>query len=168
MSQQLGSDKHSLPSLQSTAFSLYPHTAETERWSEQASSLCLFFSSVQFSHSVVSDSLQLWTVAHEASLSITNSQGWVSQSCPLTVMPSKHLTFYHPILLLPSILSIDSVMPSNHLTFCYPLLLPPSIFPSIRVFANEAVLRIRWPKYCSFSFSISILPINIQDWFRMD
>ena len=46
-------------------------------------------------------------------------------------------------------------MPSNHLILCYPLLLPPSIFPRIRVFSNESVLRIRWPKYCSFSFSIS-------------
>ena len=50
---------------------------------------------------------------------------------------------------------IESVMPSNHLIFCRPLLLPPSIFPSIRVFSNESVLRIRWPKYWSFSFKIS-------------
>ena len=50
---------------------------------------------------------------------------------------------------------IESVMPSNHLILCYPLLLPPSIVPSIRVFSNESVLRIRWPKYWSFSFSIS-------------
>ena len=48
-----------------------------------------------------------------------------------------------------------SLMPSNHLILCHPLLLLPSIFPSIRVFSNESVLRIRWPKYCSFSFSIS-------------
>ena len=52
-------------------------------------------------------------------------------------------------------MSIESVMPSNHLILCRPLLLPPSIFPSIRVFPNELVLRIRWPKYWSFSFSIS-------------
>ena len=52
-------------------------------------------------------------------------------------------------------MSIESVMPSNHLILCHPLLLPPSIFPSIRVFSKESVLRIRWPKYCSFSFSIS-------------
>ena len=52
-------------------------------------------------------------------------------------------------------LIIESVMPSNHLILCHPLLLPPSIFPSIRVFSNESVLRIRWPKYWSFSFSIS-------------
>ena len=71
-----------------------------------------------------------WIVARQASLSITNS-------CSL------------------KLLSIESVMPSNHLILCRPLLLPPSIFPSIRVFSNESVLRIRWPKYCSFSFNIS-------------
>ena len=53
------------------------------------------------------------------------------------------------------LMSIESVMPSNHLILCCPLLLTPSIFPSLRVFSNESVLRIRWPKYCSFSFSIS-------------
>jgi len=52
-------------------------------------------------------------------------------------------------------MSIESVMPSNHFILCRPLLLPPSIFPSIRVFSNESVLRIRWPKYWSFSFNIS-------------
>ena len=72
-----------------------------------------------------------WTAARQASLSITNS--WS----------------------LPKLMSISqSVMPSNHL-LCCPLLLLPSIFPSIRVFSNESVLRIRWPKYWSFSFSIS-------------
>ena len=54
------------------------------------------------------------------------------------------------------LISIESVMPSNYLTLCWPLLLPPSTFPSIRVFSNESVLCIRWPKYWSFSFSISI------------
>jgi len=66
-------------------------------------------------------------------------------------------------------MSIESVMPSNHLILCRPLLLPPSIFPSIRVFSNESVLCIRWPKYWSFSFSIS--PSNEysgQISFRMD
>ena len=72
-----------------------------------------------------------WTAAHHASLSITNSQS------------------------LLKLMSIESVMPSNHLILCRPLLLLPSIFPSIRVFSNESVLRIRWPKYWSFSFSIS-------------
>ena len=72
-----------------------------------------------------------WTAARQASLSITNSQRL------LKLMP------------------IESVMPSNHLILCCPLLLPPSIFLSIRVFSNESVLCIRWPKYWSFSFSIS-------------
>ena len=66
-------------------------------------------------------------------------------------------------------MSIESVMPSNHLILCCPLLLPPSIFPSIRVFSNESALRIRWPKYWSFSFSIS--PFNEYSGlisFRMD
>ena len=72
-----------------------------------------------------------WTAARQASLSITNSRSLFK------------LTF------------IESVMPSNHLILCRPLLLLPSIFPSIRVFSNESVLYIRWPKYWSFSFSIS-------------
>ena len=71
------------------------------------------------------------TAAHQASLSIINSQGLVK------------------------LMSIPSVMPSNHLILCRPLLLPPSIFPSIRVFSNESVLHFRWPNYWSFSFSIS-------------
>ena len=72
-----------------------------------------------------------WTAALKASLSITNSQS------------------------LLNLMSIKSVMPSNHLILCHPLLLLPSIFPSIRVFSNQSVLCIRWPKYWSFSFSIS-------------
>jgi len=88
-------------------------------------------SSIQFSHSVVSDSAISWTAAHQASLSITNSQS------------------------LLKLMSIKLVMPCNHLMLCCPLLLPPSIFPSIRVFSNESALYIRWPKYWSFSFSIS-------------
>ena len=87
--------------------------------------------SVQFSHSVMSDSATPWTAARQASLSITNSQSL------LKLMP------------------IESVMPSNHFILCHPLILLPSIFPSIRVFPNESVLHIRWPKYWSFSFSIS-------------
>ena len=87
--------------------------------------------SVQFSHSVVSDSVTPWTAAHQASLSINNSQS----------------------LLKP--MSIELVMPSNHLILCRPLLFLPSIFPRIRVLSNESALRIRWPKYWSFSFSIS-------------
>ena len=72
-----------------------------------------------------------WTAALQASLSITNSQS------------------------LPKLMSIESVMPSNHVILCRPLLLRPSIFSSIRVFSNESALRIRWPNYWSFSFSIS-------------
>ena len=72
-----------------------------------------------------------WTAARQASLSITNS--WS----------------------LPKLISIELVMPSNHLILCHPLLPLPSIFPSIRVLSNESALRIRWPKYWSFSFNIS-------------
>ena len=101
--------------------------------------------SVQFSHSVVSDSATPWTAAHQFSPSITNS--WS----------------------LPKLLSIESVMPSNHLILFCPLLLLPSIFPSIKVFSNESALHIRWPKYWSFSFDIS--PSNKHSGlisFRMD
>ena len=86
-----------------------------------------------------------WTAAHQASLSITNSQS------------------------LRKLMSIESVMPSNHLILCCHLLLPPSIFPRIRVFSNETALHIRWPKYWHFSFSIS--PSNEHPGlvsFRMD
>ena len=62
---------------------------------------------------------------------------------------------HHQLLNLLKLMSIELVMPSNHLVLCHPLLLPPSIFPSIRVFSKESVLCIRWPKYWSFSFSIS-------------
>ena len=62
---------------------------------------------------------------------------------------------HHQILELLKLMSIESVMPSTHLILCRPLLLPPSIFPNIRVFSSESVLHIRWPKYWSFSFSIS-------------
>ena len=88
------------------------------------------FSSVQFSHSVVSDSATPWTAACQTSLSITSSRS------------SLRLT------------SIEWVMPSSHLILCHPLLLLPPILPSIRVFSNESTLHIRWPKYWSFSFSI--------------
>ena len=86
-----------------------------------------------------------WTAAHQASLSITNS--WS----------------------LLKLMSIELEMPSNHLILCCPLLLLPSIFPSIRVFSNESVLHVKWPKYWSFSFSIS--PSNEYSGlisFRMD
>ena len=74
---------------------------------------------------------------------------------------------HHQLLELAQTLSIESVMPSNHLILRSPPLLLPSIFPSIWVFSNESILHIRWPKYWSFSFSFSILPMNIQDWFPL-
>ena len=90
-------------------------------------------SSVQFIHllSRVQHFATPWTVARQASLSITNSQCLLKR------------------------LFIESVLPSKHLILCHPFLLSLSIFPSIRIFSNESVLRIRWPKYWSFSFSIS-------------
>ena len=87
---------------------------------------------IQFSRSVVSDSATPWTATRQASLFITNSQSSLK------------------------LMLIESVMPSNHLILCCPLLLMLSILSSIRVFSNESVLRIRWPKYRSFSFSISL------------
>ena len=83
-----------------------------------------------------------WATAHQASRSITNSRS------------------------LPKLMSIELVVPSNHVILCHPLLLLPSIFPNIRVFSNESVLRVRWPKYWSFT-STSVLPMNIQDRFPL-
>ena len=97
---------------------------------------------VQFSHWLFAIT---GNAACQASLSITNSQS------------------------SPKFMSIESVMPSKHLILCHPLLLWPSIFPSIRIFSNESALRIRWPKYWSFSFNIS--PSNEDPGlisFRMD
>ena len=108
----------------------------------------LTFSSVQ-SLSCVWFFATTWIVACQASLSIINSRS------------------------LLKLISIESVMPSNHLILCCPLLLLPSIFPSIRVFSNESVLPIRWQKYWSFSFSISLsneysgLISFRRDWFDM-
>ena len=99
-------------------------------WTTGKSWVFFQFSSVQ-SPSRVQLTATPWTAAHQAFLSITNS--WS----------------------LPKLMSIESVIPSNHLILCHPLLLLPSIFPSIRVLSNESALRIRWPKYCSFSFNIS-------------
>ena len=87
---------------------------------------------------------------------------------PWTTAPQASLFIANPWS-LHKLMSIQSVMPSNHLILCCPLLLPPSILPSIRVFSNESVLRIRWPKYWSFRFSIS--PSNEYSgliFFRMD
>ena len=86
------------------------------------------FSSVQFSHSVLSNSLQLHKPLH------------TRPPCPSPT---------------PRLMSIESVMPPNHLIHCRPFLLLPSIFPNIRVLSNESALCIRWPKYCSFSFNIT-------------
>ena len=92
--------------------------------------LCICFSSVQLlSHVWLFETP--WAAARQASLSITNSRS------------------------LLKLMSIESVMPSSHLILCRPLLFPPWVFPSIRVFSNESVLRIRWPEYWSFGFSIS-------------
>ena len=97
--------------------------------------MSIFFSpskdSVEFSHSVVSDSLRPHELHH------------ARPPCP------------SPTQSLPKLMSIESMMPSNHLILCRPLFLLPSVFLSIRVFSNESALRIRWPKYSSFSFSIS-------------
>ena len=85
-----------------------------------------------------------WIAAHQASLSITNSQSSLR------------------------LMSIELVMPSSHLILCRPLLLPPSIFPGIRGFSKESALHIRWPKYWSFSFSISPSKEHPGLNFRMD
>ena len=75
--------------------------------------------------------------------------------CDLMDGSTPGFLFYHQLPSLLKLISTRSVMPSNHLILCHPLLLPPSVFPSIRVFSNESALRIRLPKYWSFSFSIS-------------
>ena len=88
-----------------------------------------------------------WTAAHQASLSITNSQS------------------------LLKLMSIELVMPSNHLILCHPLLLPPSVFPSISIFSNESFFQIRWPKFQLLSFSFSLSPSSEYSGlisFRMD
>ena len=121
------------------------HTDVTNQRSHGFTKRFRYEQSIQFSRSVMSDSATPGTAARQASLSITNS--WS----------------------LPKLMSIESVMPSNHLFFCHPLLLLPSILPSISVFSNESALLIRWPKYWSFSFSIS--PSNEYSGlisFRMD
>ena len=91
-----------------------------------------------------------WTAARQASLSITNSRS------------------------LLKLMSIESVMPSNHLILCHPLFLLPSIFPRIRVFSNESALRIRWPRYWSFSFNINpsneysgLISLGWTDWISL-
>ena len=107
---------------------------------------CFYNQFSQFNCSVVYDSATPWTAAHQASVSITHS---------LSVLKLMSITF---------------MLPSKHLILCHPLLLP-SIFPSIRVFSNESVLCIRWPKYFSFSISPSseysgLISFRI-DWFDL-
>ena len=101
------------------------------KWNEIIYLHYTLFSSVQFNHLVVSDSVTSWIAIRQASLSITNS--------------------WSP----PKPMSIESVMTSKHLILCRPLLFLPSIFPRIRVFSDESALHIRWPKYWNFSFNIS-------------
>ena len=104
--------------------------------------------SVQFSHLVGSDSLRPHGLQH-------------TRPCCPSPTPRAFI----------KLMSIELVMPSNHLILCRPLCLLPSIFPSIRVFSNDSVLRIRWPKYSAsaewVSASASVLPMNIQDWFPL-
>ena len=105
---------------------------------------------VQFSHSVMSDSVTSWTAARQASLS-TPTPGAYLNSCPLS-------QWCHSII-SSSVIPFSSRLqsfPASGSFLCHPLLLPPSIFPSIRVFSSESVLRIRWPQYWSFSFNISL------------
>ena len=112
-------------------------------WSAQLWVTCSLSSVQSLSHVLLF--VTPWTIARQASLSTINSQS------------------------LLKVMSIESLMPSNHLILCQLLYLPPSIFPSIRVFSNESVLPIRWPKYWSFSFSIS--PSNEYSaliFFRLD
>ena len=130
------------------------YEAEVNRWAQWGSNMSKAFPKIQFLSNQFSSVQSLshvrlfatpWITARQASLSITNSRS------------------------LLKLMSIESVMPSNHLILCRPLLLLPPIPPSIRVFSNESVLRIRWPKYWSFSFNIS--PSNEHPGlisFRMD
>ena len=111
-----------------SGFDYFPRITLSNCWNSVY--ISIQFSSIQ-SLSHVRLFVASWTTVHQASLSITNSQS------------------------LLKLLFIESVMLSNHLILCHPLLLLPSIFPSIRVFSNESVLRIRWPECWSFSFSIS-------------
>ena len=135
--------QHARPPCPSSTPGVYPNSCLLSQWhyptisSSVVPFFCLqsFLASVQFSSVQLLSRVRLfatpWIAAHQASLSITNSQS------------------------LLKLMSIESVMPSNHLILCHPLLLPPSIFPSITVFSNESVLCIRWPKYWTFSFRIS-------------
>ena len=115
-----------------------------------------------------------WAETKNILRSRTSALGWdihcccsFAQSCPTLCGPmdcsSPGFPVHHQLPEPAQTMSTESVMPSNHLILCRPLLLPPSIFPSIRVFSNESVLCIRWPKYSA----LSLLPTNIQDWFPL-
>ena len=109
--------------------------------------------------------LQLWEIV---SLCIEFSS--VAQSCPALCDPMNcsmpGLPVHHQLQSSLKLMSIESVMPSNRLILCCPLLLLPSIFPNIRVFTHESALRIRWPKYWSFSFNISrLILLTVADLF---
>ena len=106
----------------------------------------LTFCLLSFNSKVISDSLRPHGLQH-------TRLPWPALSCTISWS-------------LLNLMSIESVMSSNHLILCHPLLLLPSIFPSIRVLSNESALRIRWPKYWSFS-SASVLPMDIQGWFPL-
>ena len=116
--------------------SMFPFRAGASTGLSQVYSLPQF-SSVQ-SLSRVQLFVTPWTAARQASLSITHSRSMLK------------------------LMSIESVMPSNHFILCCPLLLPPSIFPSFRVFSNESVIHVRWPKHWRFSFSVSPSPEAIK------
>ena len=119
------------------SFFAHPQHCQTNLWLNLNNTLGQF-SSVQLLSRVQLFATP-WIAASQASLSITNS--WSS----------------------PKLMSLELVMPSSNLILCRPLLLLPTIPPSIRVFSNETTLRMRWTKYWSYSFSISI-PKNIKDW----
>ena len=116
-----------------------PRCSSREEWIKKLWYIYMMEYSIQFSHSVVSDSETPWIAAHQASLSITNSQS----SLKLT--------------------SIESVMPSSHHILCCRLFLLPPIPPSIRVFSSESTFRMRWPS-TGVSALASFLPKNTQDW----
>ena len=134
---QTGNPGMLLVQFQSESENLRSHGAAGIHFSLKTNRHKTLFSSVQ-SLSHVRLFATPWTAPCQASLSITNSRS------------------------LLKLKSIELVMPSNHLILCHPFLLPPSIFPSIRVFSNESVLCITWPKYQSFSLT-PVLPMNIQD-----
>ena len=134
-----------------TSLTLCKLTRNHLMFRENEKNCVIFFSKFQISLVLSLSQVQLfatpWTAAHQASLSITNSRS------------------------LPKLMSIESVMPSKHFILCHPLLLLPSIFPTIRVFSNESLLCIRWPKYWSFSISPSneysgLISLRM-DWFDL-